>query len=261
MLKTWFNLACGFMLALPAAGLADDHADDPALATWIAPGVTGVVGLIGIDTDVDWFRFAAPPSLVITIDVNNVTLWDNAFTLKAFSGGDGVRDTNSVFSPFPSRIVWTNQGGARDFYLGVSGMFQFTTGSYSVAISTNTADADGDGMADGWEITYLGSTAANPGGDADGDGLSNLDEYRSGTLPDQATSGLRITNLVRSAGQATVRWPAVAWATYRVESSTNLRSGVWAPLDWVEQGASPGPAAYLDPLPTNVIRHYRVVFE
>lgn len=246
---------------LGTAVFADDHADAPAQATWIGPGVTGVVGQIELDTDTDWFRFAAPPSLVVTIQVNNVTLWDNAFSLQAFADGDQLRDTNSVYTPFPSRIVWTNTGGARDFYLGVSGMFQFTTGSYSVAISTNTADADGDGMADGWEITYLGSTAGSGTNDVDADGMNNLDEYRSGTLPNDAASVLRVTNLIRSAGQAQVQWPGVAWATYRIESTTNLRGGVWSVLDWAEQGGVPGPMAILDPAPTNAVRHYRVVFE
>lgn len=243
------------------ASVADDHADAPAQATWIAPGVTGVTGQIERDVDEDWFRFPAPPGLVVTIQVNNVTLWDNAFSLQAFADGGMLRDTNSVFSPSPSRLVWTNTGGARDFYLGVSGMFQFTTGSYSVAISTNTADADGDGMADGWEVTYLGSTSVPGDLDSDGDGVTNLDEYRSGTLPNLAASVLRITNLVRSVSQAEVQWPGVAWATYRIESTTNLRDGVWTTLEWAEQGGVPGPMAAFDPAPTNILRHYRVVFE
>jgi hypothetical protein len=251
----------GLMCMAAGASVADDHADTPAQATWIAPGVTGMVGQIELDTDTDWFRFAAPPSLVVTIQVNNVTLWDNAFSLQAFADGGALRDTNSVFSPSPSRIVWTNTGGARDFYLGVSGMFQFTTGSYSVAISTNTADADGDGMSDGWEAAFLGTTSGSGTNDPDADGMSNLDEYRSGTLPNAASSVLRITNLVRAASQAEVQWPGVAWATYRIESTTNLRGGVWAVVDWAEQGGSPGPMSVFDPAPTNAVRHYRVLFE
>ncbi len=40
-------------------------------------------------------------------------------------------------------------------------------------------DSDGDGLPDGWEGQYFASaTAAEPGNDADGDGLSNLAEYR-----------------------------------------------------------------------------------
>lgn len=38
-------------------------------------------------------------------------------------------------------------------------------------------DADNDGMADAWEVTTFGSTAATASGDADGDGYTNIEEY------------------------------------------------------------------------------------
>ncbi len=49
-------------------------------------------------------------------------------------------------------------------------------------------DADGDGLADGWEREHIGSMTNLPGGDSDGDGLSNRDEYVLGTDPDDVAS-------------------------------------------------------------------------
>ena len=49
-------------------------------------------------------------------------------------------------------------------------------------------DADGDGMADVWEIQYFGSLARNGTGYFDSDGLSDLAEYEAGTDPTVADS-------------------------------------------------------------------------
>jgi len=55
-------------------------------------------------------------------------------------------------------------------------------------LNPNSADTDEDGMADGWEEEHGldpldPDDASGAGGDADGDGLENVDEYNAGTNP------------------------------------------------------------------------------
>ena len=45
------------------------------------------------------------------------------------------------------------------------------------------ADTDADGLPDDWETQYFGSLSQGDRGDPDGDGYSNLAEYRNGTNP------------------------------------------------------------------------------
>jgi hypothetical protein len=47
-------------------------------------------------------------------------------------------------------------------------------------------DSDGDGLPDDWETVHFGGLGAAPPGDPDGDGNTNLDEWRAGTDPNAA---------------------------------------------------------------------------
>ena len=48
---------------------------------------------------------------------------------------------------------------------------------------TSPADADGNGLADAWEMQYFGHTGVDPLGDPDGDGLTNNQEWELGNDP------------------------------------------------------------------------------
>ena len=53
----------------------------------------------------------------------------------------------------------------------------------------NNADTDGDGMSDGWETDYgFDPLTDDASEDADGDGFTNLEEYYSGTDPNNSGS-------------------------------------------------------------------------
>jgi hypothetical protein len=62
-------------------------------------------------------------------------------------------------------------------------------GRVSVAFDNVTVtdmDSDLDGLSDSWEMAKFGNLDQGPSGDADGDGLTNLEEFRLGTDPNKA---------------------------------------------------------------------------
>ena len=61
-----------------------------------------------------------------------------------------------------------------------------------------TADSDGDGLADDWEQANYGDLSANPGGDSDQDGPTNLEEFQRGTDPNFSESSVGGAQLVAS---------------------------------------------------------------
>jgi len=58
-------------------------------------------------------------------------------------------------------------------------------GAYGNTLEAASAseDCDGHGLPDAWEMHWFGALGEVPGGDYDGDGRSNLEEYRSGGNP------------------------------------------------------------------------------
>src|SRR6185503_8366050 len=95
-------------------------------------------------------------------------------------------------------------------------------------------DADGDGLPDAWQqllIAMLGPGArVGPNDDADGDGISNLNEYLAGTYAFQPESGFRLNLVPNSGGPPLLGFMVVSPRTYTVYSSTNLQT--WAPIQF-----------------------------
>jgi len=134
-----------------------------------------------------------------------------------------------------------------------------------ITVSTNLADSDGDGIADGYEYQQWGSLASADGeGDADLDGQSNYFEFLAGTDPLDAGERLDTAPSVAGAGSANgsiklslthVR-PGV---NYHLETSTDL--DVWTRLGTFTFSVA-GAAEIEDPAPaTGAPKFYRMNLE
>lgn len=108
--------------------------------------------------------------------------------VKFFADGTNVGE--DAASPYI--VAWSNSvAGAHSLQAQAVFGRGATVTSTPVTVSVAPPDADGDGMADAWEIEWLGGTNAAPTADADGDGLNNLQEYGDGTLPNDFYNGQR----------------------------------------------------------------------
>jgi len=88
-------------------------------------------------------------------------------------------------------------------------------------------DADGDGMANGWEQAYGLDplNAADASADNDGDGMSNLQEYLAGTDPTNNASAFRILGVVATNNDVLVSWTAGGGRTNVVQAAPGLAGG------------------------------------
>ena len=58
-----------------------------------------------------------------------------------------------------------------------------SSGSVTSAVATPYIDANGNGLPDSWEMAYFGNLNQAAGGDYDGDGITNIQEFFDGTNP------------------------------------------------------------------------------
>ena len=121
-------------------------------------------------------------------------------------------------------------------------------------------DSNADGLPDAWERTYFGTISVNPNADADGDGMSNKQEYLAGTNPTNSADKLKITAFTSTSGGTSVNltWNSVLTRRYHIQKSTNILAQTWldSGLGTVSPSGSSTTKVFSDTFATN--RFYRV---
>ena len=129
-------------------------------------------------------------------------------------------------------------------------------------------DSDGDGIPDWWMVQYFGHPTGQladqslPTQDADGDGLTNLQEYLAGTNPRDPNSTLKlgVTAPVSAGGTNVVlTFLGVAGKSYTILYGDTLPTG-WTPLVQFDALPASGPVWVTNAVPPGVVqRFYRIV--
>ena len=157
--------------------------------------------------------------------------------------------SNLVFQTSAASAIngtFTNSGSLITYqpaaFFGDSGRLDPTSGSFydiiyarysdgtnaspfvGISVLSYNADSYSEGVPDSWRNQYFGSSnpSAGPkrhaGDDYDGDGYSNLEEWRLGSDPTDRTSNLRITSFAST----NLQWQAKPYELYELYSSTNF---------------------------------------
>jgi Tol biopolymer transport system component len=208
-------------------------------------------------------RLVAYRCVVTNTVIGDTTSPPNMFLLDRLTGSNTVLTAGQAV-PGPvrwvSRPVISDGGTTVDFLnLGsglVTGDLNRVPDAFGASVDVNTAlvDSDGDGIPDWWMMKYFSHVTGQTGDnslasdDADGDGMSNLQEYLAGTSPIDSTSVFRLSAAAPANNTLTLTWPAVSGKSYQVQYKTNLTDSVWltAPGSvWVTggQGYYSAPAA------------------
>lgn len=218
------------------------HAD-----TWGA-GFILWVDRVGFDLPVNVIAgaFAALPShrLSFQFDQNvGASLTTGDLTLQNFTTGTPVTPatmaiaydsaSNQATVTFPGLSSGRLADGSYRLTLAANALADPAGNPLAAAYQfdfTVATDTDSDGIPDAWESAN-GLDPGNPSdaaSDVDGDGQTNLAEYRAGTDPRSGASRFAVTDIVHTVNGVDLTWSSVAGRQYRIHWSEDLTD--WVPL-------------------------------
>jgi hypothetical protein len=275
LLGTLSNVPPGTIASLPWPGRQNNTAYE-----WYVV----VTDSLGNSLNGPVWRFSTAPNSAPTASNQTLTIFGDAPTNLTLIASDlngdpltfrtnsvPLRGRNSNFNPTNGTILYEPIRGYRG-----ADLFNYsaTDGYATSSIVTMTLnviappDTNANLLPDGWETAF---GVNNPNADDDGDGKSNLEEYRAGTNPTNAASVFRILSVARdAAGQVTLVWSSIGGTRYRVEyangSSGSPFSDIFRPLS-IELDPAPyfapstqtfGDDFTLTGPATNSARQYRI---
>lgn len=156
-----------------------------------------------------------------------------------------------------SPLVFADTGASGQYGRELAWTRPVTHTDGQVRAVSETEDSDEDGLPDWWEEEHFGGpVGAKPLADADGDGMSNAQEFVAGTNPMAAGSVLRLWSVGPVPGGWELAFSSAAGRNYHLEASDDLRG--WERVGTRLSGNG-GVVTVVDASAPGVERFYRVV--
>ena len=222
-----------------------------------AAGIAGAFDVM-IETGVQAF---ITPNPVGTADADSDGMpdaWETLHTFNPASDADAALDADSDgLANLREFLAGTDPRDSDSDNDGASDGVELSHGSDPLAATSkpagydftgNLADLDGDGLSDAWTL-WSGGVPRAPGGDDDGDGMSNLEESQAGTDPDDASS--RLDLVAAFAGpDLQLSWTDLPFKAHGVQKSIALDS--WQPVPGLPAPTISGGMRHLT-IPANTL--------
>ena len=264
----WFN-GTNLLADAADASLAISNAM-PANGGFYSVSVSNVAG--SVTSVVASLTVLVPPA-IITQPSNAIGTLGTSAVFAVVAEGTGplayqwfFNQTNLLTWAVAPTMTLTNLQAtdAGAYQVTVSNIAGMAT-SVVATLTIPNADRDGDGMPDAWEIdhSFDPHNPADAALDADGDGLTNLQEYLAGTNPRDASSKLSVEFVSYPANPGepvVISFPAVAGNSYSVLYRAALDAGNWLVLTNVPALPTSQQVVIQDTTATGQVqRFYRIV--
>ena len=162
---------------------------------------------------------------------------------------------NSNFSNGSHDSGWQSSASFTDTGLLPDIVYTYVITTRDKSVNANVSEtvsldvgpiSDSDALPDDWERAHFDDlTTSSGGGDFDGDGASDEEEYNAGTDPTDADSIFKAWMEKDSAGLETLKWSSVDSRTYQIQTCDDLGNG-WDTAAAVVSATSPINSATID---------------
>jgi hypothetical protein len=180
-------------------------------------------------------RFVVYRSFATNI-VSGISNTPNTYLFDRTTGSNALLTVKSGrnWSSWSAKPVINAGGSVVVFQSWSSGLVSGDL-NFLADVFASSVDSDSDGAPDSWTIQFFGHAEgqagdlSRAGDDADGDGMTNLEEYLAGTSPTDRASAFRLQISLVSlpANTAFLNWPAAPGRSYAVQCKNELSDPEW----------------------------------